>query len=186
MPKNRYEYFVGIDPGVTGAIAIIAIDGKVVYIEDCPTIKVKGYKKITDACRLAKMMREIKNKYKRLYVAIEEPIAMPNNGRKMGSISMLSFGRNFGIWEGIVSSLGIDYITVHPSVWKRAIFNGKQADKSSAIKMSIELFPDSKKYLTHKSHHGRAEAVLLSVYAMNSMVTLTKESKLLPQKQLLK
>lgn len=167
MPKSKYKYFAGIDPGITGAVAVITMDGKTALIEDCPTIRAKGYRKITDTRRLAKMMREIKNKYKKLYIVIEEPIAMPNNGRKMGAVSMLSFGRNVGIWEGIVSSLGIDYITVHPSIWKKAIFNGKQTDKNGAIRLSRKLFPEARKYLTLKSRHGRAEALLLSVYAKN-------------------
>lgn len=182
MPKNRYEHFMGIDPGITGALAVVAKDSTVICIEDCPTIKVKGGRKVTDIYRLAKIMKEIKNKYKRLFAVIEEPVAMPNKGRKMGSVSMLSFGRNVGILEGIIATLGIDYITVHPSSWKRAIFNGKQTDKDGAIELAKKLFPDTKKYLTLKSHHGRAEALLLSLYGMNTIATITKESKSLPQK----
>lgn len=164
MKKN--PIYIGIDPGLTGAIAVIDSAGECLLLSDCPTEK-KSAKKIVSPEGIAQVVAEIKKLKRKLLALVEEPIAMPRNGRAMGATSMLSYGRGVGIWEGALSMANIKFETVHPAVWKREFFKQQGSDKSLAIKTARKLFPAIKKKLNRSKHHGRAEALLIAQYIAN-------------------
>lgn len=163
--RKSKQLYIGIDPGLTGAIAVLDSSGKCLLLRDCPTEK-KSLRKAVSPEGIAQIVSEIM-KHKGEYNALlEEPVAMPNNGRSMGTTSMLSYGRGVGIWEGALAVAGIKVHTVHARIWKAKIFNGKgnSSDKSYSLKTAKKLFPSARKKLDKTKYHGRAEALLIAYY----------------------
>ncbi len=73
---------------------------------------------------------------------------------------MFTVGVGFGVWLGVLSTLGLSYTRVRPAIWKRALGLGK--DKEASRLRVQQLFPGAD--LRRKKDHGRAEALLLAVY----------------------
>ena len=141
--------WVGIDPGKTGAMAIIYESGEVV--EDWPG----------SAAEAAEIMREWRLTYAVQLVALERVHAMP----KQGVSSTFSFGENFGIWQGIIATLAIPHLQPTPQEWQKGIVrksDGKDA-KERSLAAARRLFPDAE--LSRKKDNGRADALLMAWWA---------------------
>ena len=161
-------YYLGIDPGFTGAMAITR-KGKLVEIISCPLLEVKtGKIKVVNL----KRVEEIKNrvdprgiflaleKYKgKIQGVIEYSQAMP----KQGVSSVFVYAEGYGCYLGVLSSLNIDYKEIRSSVWKAKM--KLDYDKANSIKMALALYPESSKYVKYKKDDGKAEALLLAHYA---------------------
>jgi crossover junction endodeoxyribonuclease RuvC len=150
----------GIDPGITGAVAILSGYGEVYGLCDAPTIQVTtGKKKRRELLPLE--MAAIVGSYStcRRLAFIEWAQAMPGQG----VTSMFSYGQGFGLWLGILAALGISTTKVRPRAWKKAMLEGHDAsDKASSVARAAALFPEAK--LGKKSDAGRAEALLIAEY----------------------
>lgn len=146
------QRILGIDPGVTGALALL-IGGSVEEIIDMPTIEVRGKLRVwsdgvTDA--VVKLNPDL--------VAIEEVGVMP----KQGIASGFSFGHGAGILEGVCSALSRPRFYVRPNVWKREA--GVPADKGAARQMASRRWPDHSPLFARVKDDGRAEAALLAYW----------------------
>jgi crossover junction endodeoxyribonuclease RuvC len=122
---------ITIDPGKSGAVAI-SYNGKV-YAENCPDNEAEMTEILSDAIRESKDC----------FCLIEKVGAMPGNG----SVSMFSFGRNYGAWLGILSALQIPYQTVTPQKWQKAVGcmpKDKKARKNRIKAYSAALYPHVK------------------------------------------
>lgn len=121
--NKQNEYFVGIDPGLGGGLAIISceqgtvVDAKVYHI---PLIKTKATKTSKakneyNVQEIAVMLKPLSSVKSRVKVCLEKIGAMPGQG----SVSMFHFGEGFGIWKGIIGTLGFDLHLVTPLTWKK-------------------------------------------------------------------
>jgi hypothetical protein len=151
---------IGIDPGQTGAIAVLA-DGEPVQVFDMPVSarKVKGQE--VSATALAIELRAIQRRCEgaHVYCVVEQVGAMPGNG----GTSMFRFGEGYGIVKGTLSALGIGYSTVIPPKWKKwAGLIG--ADKDASRTLCMQKFPGATPWLTRKKDNGRADAILIARY----------------------
>lgn len=143
-----YQY-IGIDPGKTGAVACVSPDEACVW--DTPLIG-KDYD--------VRGMADILSKWTDatgVFACIELAQPMPREGVRASWTN----GYGYGLWIGILASLAIPYAAVRPGVWKRRL--GVTRDKDQTRARARELFPLVD--LSLKKHHGRAEALLVSVYA---------------------
>lgn len=149
--------FVGIDPGLHGAIAILS-EGEV-KIFDTPIVPVKVGKSARNQY-VAQGMVEILAELDRTsaVVALESVHSM----KGQGVASMFSFGRGFGLWEGILASLKLPYQLVSPQRWMRAL--GVNSDKRARQLVAISLYPDSYDSLKGSKAEGRVDALLLAHY----------------------
>jgi len=157
--KDVQMKIIGIDPGLTGAVAIID-DGNII-IHDTPTTEVKnGKRKKTEYLPLM-MSRIIKENIgsNGCRVYIEKVGAMPGQG----VTSMFRFGMGFGLWIGIIAALNIPYTFVTPQAWKKELMQGMK-DKDAARIRAMEIFPNSGEYLSRKKDIGRADALLIAEY----------------------
>ena len=92
------------------------------------------------------------------HVIVEKVSAMPGQG----VTSMFSFGRSFGVIEGILAAFEIPATYVMPSVWTKAIGKGLGKDASRA--RACELYPSHQKSFSRVKDDGRADAVLIGAW----------------------
>ena len=157
--------FIGIDPGITGAIAEIDPYGYVV-LRDTPTIEIKkGNKTKIDYAPL--QMAAFLDGFASTripttsicHVFIEKVGAMP----KQGVTGMFGFGKGFGMWLGILAAFKIPYTLVTPQAWKKELMQG-MADKDASRIRAQQLFPNCVGELSRKKDIGRADALLIAEY----------------------
>jgi crossover junction endodeoxyribonuclease RuvC len=146
-----------IDPGLSGALAILDTDGTLVAMHDTPTLTLRlarGTKQTYDIPGMCGILEPYAGAG--LHVLIEESQCMPGQGVR----SMFTIGYGYGLWLGILAALALPYTPVRPAVWKKACGLGK--DKEHTRLRAQQLFPSAD--LRRKKDHGRAEALLLAWY----------------------
>lgn len=147
---------MAIDPGLSGAIAVF-IDDVLSAVIDTPTHELTRNgktKRQISASGLAAIFRD----YKPDHVVVEKVSAMPGQG----VTSMFSFGRSFGLIEGILAAFEIPATYVMPSIWTKGIGRGLGKDASRA--RACELYPLHQKSFARVKDDGRADAVLIGAW----------------------
>lgn len=151
---------LGIDPGLSGALALIDKNGIITEIWDMPTSAATyGKGNIINGKLLANIMGKAKPKR----VCIEQVSAMPGQG----VTSMFKFGVGFGLLQGCAAafSLPVDY--VRPQEWKKP-FGLIKKGKDAARTLAISKYPHIAEDLSRKKDIGRADAVLIALYAYST------------------
>lgn len=148
---------LGIDPGLSGAVALVATDLSVALAEALPTMDV-GPRRSVDAEALARLLRPYLADIR--LAVVEQVGAMP----RQGVSSMFRFGRAVGAVEGTLGALHIRTQHTPPAVWKRAV-GLTSADKEAARGLARRLFPSVP--LDRKKDHGIAEALLIALHGIN-------------------
>lgn len=167
---------VGIDPGITGAIAVLA-DGCFRLFHDMPTRVTKTGRNEVDGGKLADLLQgELEVPAyadARWLVALEYVNAMPpkhgadkacpacGKGGGMGATSAFSFGAGWGRVQGVLESMRMPYELVTPSSWKGGAGMIK-TKKDYARTRAAQLYPTSAPYMKLHKHVGRADALLLA------------------------
>ncbi len=154
---------IGIDPGLTGALALLGPDGQV-QLRDMP---VKGTAKGNTVCAhsLVTIIRTWRVAYGSagITAAIEQASARPGQG----VASTCKTCRGAGVVEGVLAAMGVPFVVVTPQAWKRTtglVRAGKDASRGRAM----ELYPQAAGDLHLKKHHGRAEALLIAHHALTN------------------
>jgi len=142
---------LGIDPGLSGAIAWVSDDGHLIRVADMPTVEVNGKKKVSPQMLVALLEDYDDAKM----VAIEDVGVFLGNG----AVSMFNFGYSAGILAGVCAGLRMPTSFYRPAVWKRAA--GVPADKGAARQMAQRFWPGCRDFDRAKDD-GRAEAALLA------------------------
>lgn len=146
---------IGIDPGKTGAIAVMDDDG-ILCLEQ---FNVDKYVDVLSYVVQSTSAKDIK-------VCLEKVGAMPGQG----VVSMFNFGHNLGVIEGILSALRIPYQLVPPQTWKKEF--SLTGDKAKSVEVCKKLFPWVDLRATDRSRKpsdGLAEALLMAEYARRRM-----------------
>jgi hypothetical protein len=162
--------YIGIDPGLSGAVGIIQEDAIIgphddidVYsVFDTPTALVEGEKTkrkylVPAMCRLL----EPYAKQSGVLAVLEHVHSMP----KQGVASSFCFGEGKGMWEGILAAFEIPTELVSPQRWKKEIMADQGKEKSAARFKAMSLFPSLADQLKLVKHDGRAEAMLMAEFA---------------------
>lgn len=144
--------WLGIDPGASGAVALISQGGEA-QVKDYPS----------DAHLLADLLLNWRTEYRINLAALEHVHSMPGQG----VASVFAFGRNTGIWEGVLAGLGIPFILVKPRQWQSGVLLKQDGPdtKSQSLAAARRRWPDLE--LGRKKDHGRADALHLASYARN-------------------
>jgi len=148
----------GIDPGLSGALAIKS--GKDFNIFEKYTIDI-GTKHDYDI----PLMRRLLSDNRPDVVYIEAQQAMPGQGVS----SMFKIGYGFGIWLGLLAGLEIPYQIVRPVTWQKEMFAGytKSDTKDLSYKISSQLYPHIASLLKGPRgglRDGICDAVLIATY----------------------
>lgn len=168
MARKRY---IGIDPGVTGALACIEVDDEdplfeEVEVFDMPVniIQVGGKnRKRVDVDKLRWQLHSWEEDCVRVVVEEVHAIGKTATGqRRDGVVGAFSFGYAAGVVEGVVRAMDIPLYFTRPQQWKRAVGLPYGADKDASRERASERFPTFSGAWSRKKDHGRAEAVLLA------------------------
>lgn len=165
--------YVGIDPGLTGAVACVDCEGSV-QIWDTPTLKFEkrtgvkvGHRTEYDVPAMVDLLVKIRKAFWTLDVlndpvaiVIEKQQAMPKDMR--GTIGAFSSGWGFGLWVGVMTALGMRHEPIRPTEWKPVLMKGLPKEKDASRMRACQIFPKAVELLDRKKDHGRAEALLLA------------------------
>tara|TARA_B100000242_G_C42918530_1_gene425893 strand:- start:221 stop:712 length:492 start_codon:yes stop_codon:yes gene_type:complete len=148
---------VGIDPGLSGAIAIIE-DNKVVGIFDMPVMaEGKKNKRQLNSAQLVNIIKDNTNMNEEIVVIVEQVNAMPGQG----VTSMFNFGQTFGAIKGVCAALKLPIFFVRPSKWKKH-FELINSSKDSSRTKVIEMYPSLSNQLAKKKDVNKSDAILIA------------------------
>jgi hypothetical protein len=161
------KIFIGIDPGVRGACAVLhPLHGPQVCDFEPGVVPRPLLEAAEDSGHF--LGHEA-------VAVIERVSAMP----KQGVSSTFKFGTNFGVWIGRLEALGIPYVFVAPGKWQKHAFNdqprqmhtrnGRKVLNTKAMSLAVarRLYPMLSERLRLKKHDGRADALLIARYAQD-------------------
>jgi hypothetical protein len=163
--------FIGIDPGISGAVAELDSITRAVRFFDTPTVQVRSGKTMKNMLNIPQCVDILRtlSVAGNVRVTIEKVNPMPSFGengerRGMGVTSAFSFGKGYGIWLGILSALAIPFQEVHPLTWKKTMMADMGKEKDASRVKAMQLYPATAPGLNLKKHHGRADALLLAEF----------------------
>jgi len=163
---------IGIDPGVGGAVAALDGRGRLVALDDTPTIMVRSGRRQRRAYDVAAMRAAVSRCAAggtAAHAVIEHQRAMP----KQGVASMFSTGYGYGLWVGLLAGLGIPHTVVEPQRWQAAMLLGRGDPKARALLAASRLFPS---IVIPRTRHGRADALLLAEYGRRLLSGIAREA----------
>lgn len=157
---------IGIDPGLTGAVAFVDSRGSCV-VEDLPTVDLPGngmVKRRIDGRALADLLRRHVPAADAALVVVEDVHAIGGSAvQTMGSMM-----RSLGAIEAVLEVLKLRVEMVKPQAWKRHF--GLKSDKAASLATARALYPGAAATaLKLAKHHNRAEAVLLAHYGQKEL-----------------
>ncbi len=149
---TKQKAWLGIDPGQTGAAALIPAEG-LHLVEDWPK----------DVNLAAELLRSWSMVYDIELAGMERVAARPGQG----VTSMFRFGQNLGQWEGIIATLGIPLLQPTPREWQAGLVRKSDGScpKTRSLAAARRLFPRVECDLTKKAHSGRSDALLIAWWA---------------------
>ena len=148
---------VGIDPGLSGAIAILE-NNKVLNIFEIPVMSEgKKNKRQLNSALLVNLLKANINKEEEVAVVVEQVNAMPGQG----VTSMFNFGQTFGAIKGICAALNLPIFFVRPSKWKKH-FELINSSKDSSRTKAIEMYPKLSNQLSKKKDVNKSDAILIA------------------------
>lgn len=153
--------YLGVDPGLNGAIAIYMPADRRLRVVDIPThtVKISGkQRKRLDARRLENELKALVGSSRITLAAVEDVHSMP----KQGVASAFSFGFVAGAIQQALTAHDIPITLVEPASWKR--FLRVPANKDAARRRASQLLPFGADLWPLAKHDGRAEAALLAHY----------------------
>lgn len=144
---------VGIDPGVSGALVAVSAGGHV-EAHDTPTIEINGKRHVSPS--------GVRDILARIDADGIEMIVLEHvqGVQGTGATSAFSFGRSFGLMEGVVAGMTLPLTLVRPQLWTKAL--NVSRDKGAHRRAAANLWPRYAGLFARAKDDGRADAALLA------------------------
>ncbi|MGP1257084.1 MAG: crossover junction endodeoxyribonuclease RuvC [Kiloniellales bacterium] len=158
---------VGIDPGLSGAIAVISDSGD--HIVDCidmPTLELKRgrkNKRELDHVELALAMLRLCDGASAVFV--ERVQSMPGQGVS----SSFAFGRATGIVIGLTAAQQVPLHEIAPVRWRRLVGLKSGSGKDAARALCKRNWPVNAPLWSRVKDEGRADAALIALAGLKSL-----------------
>lgn len=155
---------LGIDPGLSGAVALYNASNGALQVDDMPTHELKRggkNKRELDLPGLAGLF-DVNGLVRMAFV--EQVGAMPGQGVS----SVFAFGKAYGAVLGILAARNIPMTMVPPQRWKKAL--NVPAAKDGARARASQLLPSHAAHWKRVKDDGRAEAALIAYYGAQTML----------------
>jgi hypothetical protein len=174
------QVFVGVDPGLHGAMAVLDQAGAFCAVVDAPTSTVavmrtrqikdaagvvtgkrakRGEKTVLVPLAMGAILQGVRDTGAIGLVAIEEVGTRPGES----PIAAYSFGFGRGLWVMAAVMLECPLIEPRPQEWKG--FLKLPADKEAVRLRALKRWPAAAQSLARKKDEGRAEALFLAEFA---------------------
>lgn len=151
---------IGVDPGLTGALALLS-GSDFVAVVDMPTLRI-GKRTVIDHYGVARIVDGWMGGPK-LTAWVEYVASSP----QMGRASAFNFGQGFGVVIGVLAANFIPINMVTPPSWKTAMKARGEKDESRARAQTI--WPAYSGLFSRVKDHGRADAALIGLYGSRQM-----------------
>ncbi len=162
---------LGIDPGMTGAMAWVDRRGALKEIEDMPLVANEvNY-------RLLSLLIPAYGRVEFAVVEKQQPFP------KQGISSAFKLGACWGMILGILATYEIPIREVSPSVWKKKL-PGLGRDKNLSRKMAMSRWPQQADLFKRKMDDGRAEAALMAIAEMGDPQTVAPPRRVINRRPL--
>ena len=137
------SFFMGIDPGYSGAVAVVDYKGRIV-----------------DSVRLSETEHDVSEFIAEYasdvtFAILEKVNAMP----RQGVSSTFKFGTSYGFCRALLGCHRIRFETTPPGVWQKTMGCLSKGDKKVTKAAAQRLFPEEKVV------HATADAMLIAEYA---------------------
>lgn len=158
-------YFIGVDPGQTGAIAVLNESGQCQFLSDWPGDEIG-----VAHCVKTQTIGPLSGA--QFMAAIEDVHGMP----KMSVTSISKFMINFGIWRCAFAMVDIPCWLVKPRQWQKGALRiedgskikiNRRGESIRVIDTKIASLMGARRQwpkanLQFKKHHGRADALWIA------------------------
>lgn len=138
--------FIGVDPGMSGAIAVLDQERNCGFVKNSTTE--------SDLSSWLRLQFSCSNTYDGSFAYIERVSAMP----KQGVSSTFKFGQSYGFLRGLLIAHRVPFEEVSPRKWQSAMGCLSGGDKNVTKARAQQLFPQV------KVTHAIADALLLAEY----------------------
>tara|TARA_R100001082_G_scaffold44069_1_gene23363 strand:+ start:1801 stop:2352 length:552 start_codon:yes stop_codon:yes gene_type:complete len=149
------QTIIGIDPGKSGGVAVCK-DGLIVDFQKYP-------KTLGEIVDIVKKIDDDWSESGKPLAYIEQVHAFPTDARS----AAFKFGTNYGLWQGVLLGLQIEYKTVAPQVWMKPLGLPKdkkeRKNKIKALAQNVidkQNVPMDKKRVTLNT----SDAIIISMY----------------------
>lgn len=147
----NFKRIIGIDPGLSGALAFITSDGRTVTHKTASTPPL-------DALRDA-----IAGVETRECIVCMERVGGFIAGKSLPGSAMFKMGQNAGYWEGACAALGLRLMLVRPQEWQAGI-PGAHGTEGAARKRVLRA-EAMRRFPQHKITLQDADALLIADFA---------------------
>lgn len=146
------EVWVGIDPGSTGAVAVIDKEDKIIDILDYEALILENSLLIT--------IPILKKKYDVQLITLEKLNASACFSKRTNWV----LSGNYHIWETAANLSGVEVSLYLPRAWQKGLFEKRHGEKKQrSLNLCRELYPEyNDTYFKFKKDHDRADAVLIA------------------------
>lgn len=165
---------IGIDPGLKGAVAWLTDGTPAGYFDMPTTARVYAGGTAVDGGRLHRQLRDLLTRYQGAAVTVVMELVQGYTGR--GASMSFNFGQGDGIVRGVLACLGLEPIEVRPMVWKKhhglvKPKGGEKPGKGASRTRVVAMFPNQALPYLRAMDDGRAEAVLIAIWALDTDAT---------------
>jgi hypothetical protein len=158
--------YVGIDNGLNGGIVTLNDNCEVVRTFVMPIIK--GDKTEFDVVEINRIIdtiiRDNKDMRDGIIIGLEKANVRPVQGIR----AAFTTGFCLGMFEGMLTSRGLGYEIINPSVWMKKIFLGiNSEDKKASVMYCQRKWPETNWRATERSkviHDGLTDACCIAYY----------------------
>jgi hypothetical protein len=159
----------GVDIGLSGAIAFLEDDGRLVETHDMPIMRVGDKNEINEQ-EVVRLFGFFVPKH----IFFEKAQAMPaervKDGKtvRQGIASTAHYMMTYGLLRGIARGMGIPSTLVHPATWKAKMMKDMPKEKEASIWRVQSLFPGTA--FSRKKDHNRCDAILIGLYGLKEIM----------------
>ncbi len=163
---------IGIDPGLTGAFAVLDHHGNAVAVHDLPVMPIPEagpkatIKTEIDVRELYKLLRSVIPADETALCVMEHASSV---GAQFGDQAKASLAATKAYIMAVIRLQGLDVRRIAPVTWKRMYGikepiegSGKPDGKKQALLQARSLF--GHEHMPLAKHHNRAEALLIARY----------------------
>lgn len=150
---------LGVDPGLSGALAFFDTDAREFKIHDMPILRLTRNGKAKSELDLYEIARLI-DAAKVDSAFVERVGSMPGQGVS----SSFAFGKSTGAILGIIAAYFIPVTEVAPVTWRRGVGITNRAGKDASRALISRMCPKQSASFSRVKDDGRAEAALIAMW----------------------